>query len=867
MAEGITEIRKFQIEARDFHQAKKNVIIHAPTGSGKTQAALRPYTTNLQHGRQDFPLHCLYATPMRVLSNQFHDTYQGFIKHIDKKQGTSYFRQHGYEQLKIPMVSIQTGEHPTDPQFEAMLTFCTIDQLLASFLGVPYTIGKRMANLNVGAILSSYLIFDEFHLYPLVNDDKSCFGARTTVLVLLSLLQNIARFTLMTATFSTTLLDELKKMLNAEIVKVSEDELEDMIPGRRRWFELAGTSLDAKQVMARHDRCSLVVCNTVIQAQSLYWQLRPEAQTHDIELVLLHSRLTDEDRTQRSQKIRDLLGPTQWKNGEYKEKNCIVVATQVIEVGLDISVQTLHTELAPANSLIQRAGRCARYKQQHGHVIVYDLPSVDGKPPSALPYDKKLCDATRDALAERDSSQPMRFTDEQALIDAVHTEEDRQLLEDFRQKRGEMTKLIFAGLKDQDTSIRSDLIRDVAQVQVIIHDDPKKAIKKTPWRWQSFSLHPASLTKYLRVCEEHKDEIGYDWLCKQAVLEGQEVTTSKKGKPEEEEDNRAVTLYTWTDIPYTSQARPMERMLRDSLMVAVPNSLATYHPELGFILLDKRLPVPWTTYQSPEIKALSTNRFQYKPIVRRSYREHIQGLVLAYNSGIAQSLAYAVSSLETLLSLPAGSIDHAIRLTLACHDLGKLSIAWQKWALEWKCLLYERQNWNPYQHDPAFFFGKTDYDSGSPDQRRWQHDTKTKRPNHACESVMIGKSLIADSLGVTSADSPLFLLWRASCTAIAKHHTTTAHESGATQLKPGAEEEARLAMEDARQNLPWSYQTTKLNTDPLTAYTLWSDNDDPQGALLTIPRQGRKAELETWLYFLIARALRLADQRADDFCN
>src|SRR5204862_2068473 len=141
-----------------------------------------------------------------------------------------------------------------------------------------------------------------------------------------------------------------------------------------------------------------------------------------------------------------------------------------------------------------------------------------------------------------------------------------------------------------------------------------------------------------------------------------------KGKIEQEEDSRAITLYDWVDIPYTPQSRPMERMLRDSLMVALPNNLATYHPELGFVLLDERLSVPWTAYQSPELKGAGPSHFQYKPIVRRSYREHIQGLVRAYNSGIAQSLVYAASRLEALLSLPAGSIDHAIRLTLACHD-------------------------------------------------------------------------------------------------------------------------------------------------------------------------------------------------------
>jgi hypothetical protein len=31
---------------------------------------------------------------------------------------------------------------------------------------------------------------------------------------------------------------------------------------------------------------------------------------------------------------------------------------------------------------------------------------------------------------------------------------------------------------------------------------------------------------------------------------------------------------------------------------------------------------------------------------------------------------------------------------------------------------------------------------------------------------------------------------------------------------------------------------------------------------ITIPKRGRMHELETWLYFVIVRALRLADQRA-----
>jgi hypothetical protein len=51
----------------------------------------------------------------------------------------------------------------------------------------------------------------------------------------------------------------------------------------------------------------------------------------------------------------------------------VLVTTQVIEAGMDLSSDNLHTELAPMNALVQRAGRCARRKGEHGTVWIYDL--------------------------------------------------------------------------------------------------------------------------------------------------------------------------------------------------------------------------------------------------------------------------------------------------------------------------------------------------------------------------------------------------------------------------------------------------------------------------------------------------------------
>jgi CRISPR/Cas system-associated endonuclease/helicase Cas3 len=71
----------------------------------------------------------------------------------------------------------------------------------------------------------------------------------------------------------------------------------------------------------------------------------------------------------------------------------VLVATQVVEVGLDISADALLTELAPANALVQRFGRCARWGGQ-GSVIVAPTEGP-GYPYSGEPGGVDLLERTR----------------------------------------------------------------------------------------------------------------------------------------------------------------------------------------------------------------------------------------------------------------------------------------------------------------------------------------------------------------------------------------------------------------------------------------------------------------------------------------
>ncbi|MDK6900567.1 CRISPR-associated helicase/endonuclease Cas3, partial [Streptococcus agalactiae] len=70
--------------------------------------------------------------------------------------------------------------------------------------------------------------------------------------------------------------------------------------------------------------------------------------------IILHSRMTAEHRRQNAELLEKTIGPD--KKGE----GLTVVGTQAIEASLDIDLDVMRTELCPAPSLIQRAGRVWR---------------------------------------------------------------------------------------------------------------------------------------------------------------------------------------------------------------------------------------------------------------------------------------------------------------------------------------------------------------------------------------------------------------------------------------------------------------------------------------------------------------------------
>ncbi|MEI7938218.1 MAG: CRISPR-associated endonuclease Cas3'', partial [Verrucomicrobiota bacterium] len=139
---------------------------------------------------------------------------------------------------------------------------------------------------------------------------------------------------------------------------------------------------------------TLVVVNTVARAREIFAALRKLDIGQD-RLALVHSRFRAADRADQQAKL-------------LAEGDRIVVATQAVEAGVDVSARLLVTELAPWSSLVQRFGRCNRRGEfaTEAQIVWVDVQPKDEKDDLALPYDAAELQAAREALKTLDNASP-----------------------------------------------------------------------------------------------------------------------------------------------------------------------------------------------------------------------------------------------------------------------------------------------------------------------------------------------------------------------------------------------------------------------------------------------------------------------------
>lgn len=343
----------YQIKAMKL---RGNVFITLPTGTGKTETAL-------YWAKNNFKGHLFYVLPTATTINAMY-------KRLRKFFGESVALYHSYADMFLFHEDENLENLLYYKYFLYPINVTTPDQLMLALMNY------KKYTLKNFRILNSTIIIDEIHTY-----DSETFFLLKYLLKYLSRNSNIC---VMSATFPEKFKEELS-FLNAKEL-MSKNEIEKIYSSKRRTKpvfirDYLPNYIEDVLEDYKNGKSVLVVLNTVKRAQEFYKNILEKSPEAEGDVELFHSRYIVKHKWGKEDKIT--------QNGVK-----ILVATQVVEVSLDIDYDLLYTEASYLDSLIQRAGRVNRRGLKvfgEHNVKIFD-------PEDYYPYNKKFLETSLNIL-------------------------------------------------------------------------------------------------------------------------------------------------------------------------------------------------------------------------------------------------------------------------------------------------------------------------------------------------------------------------------------------------------------------------------------------------------------------------------------
>ncbi len=388
-----------------------NRLIRVPTGFGKTLGVLSVWLWHrVANSRESWPRRLVWCLPMRVLVEQTEEECRSALR----KSGLLW--EGGEHVGKVGVHLLMGGADPNEwclyPEYPAVL-IGTQDMLLSRAMNRGYASPRARWPMEFGLLNQDCLwIMDEVQLMDVGlatsfqlqafrgEDEKKARFLRP------------CRTWWMSATLQSAWMNK-----SPDTAEMAADVSRIGIPDSGRtghlWedvrkgcalVKIKGNAELCRLIAQRHLDAeqhspgpTLVVVNTVERATTLYDILRGDRSLRDAktEIRLVHSRFRPaEKRAWRQQFLN--------RQACIARKNRIVIATQVVEAGVDISATLLVTELAAWASLVQRFGRSARWGGEATVIVFEDAQT-------GPPYAKEEVGAAREALESLSDVSPLRL--------------------------------------------------------------------------------------------------------------------------------------------------------------------------------------------------------------------------------------------------------------------------------------------------------------------------------------------------------------------------------------------------------------------------------------------------------------------------
>ena len=416
---GFTPNKMQETACRAAQNGAQLMIIEAPMGTGKTEAALM--CTEIMssiHGSGGLYI----GLPTQATSNSLFprmlswasDASLGLPVTVNLVHGAAAFNEE-YRSILFNTnepdhdnMSVNRWMNGKHRKMMADFVDGTIDQ------AVSMALDKKYFMLLHGQLAGKAVVFDEIHSYDAYTD-----GYIETSLAYLGL------YHCPVVLLSATLTDEKK----ADLIRAYAQDRKKQLPVPSTgssccvtWYD--GGKVTADTVPENEDSrreyrlgwaessdlpgmireaisdggCAGVIRNTTAEAYFTYRALKDALP--DCRVILLHSHFLAEHRAGIEKEILKRVG----KNSTAKDRDrLVIVGTQVFEQSLDIDVDILFTDICPMDLFLQRLGRQHRHKRvrpgrltsPHVFILLKNGKPVGG---GGRPYNDFIIDRTMEIL-------------------------------------------------------------------------------------------------------------------------------------------------------------------------------------------------------------------------------------------------------------------------------------------------------------------------------------------------------------------------------------------------------------------------------------------------------------------------------------
>lgn len=314
-------------------ERKKGIFrLTVPTGGGKTIASL---AFALNHAVKNQMDRVIYVIPYTSIIEQNAQVFREILGNQNVLENHCNVEYDGSEELKMMQLASENWDKP--------IVVTTNVQFFESLFANKSSKCRKLHN-----IVNSVIIFDEAQMLP-VDYMKPC------IAMMQELVENY-KTSIVLCTATQPALDQFFD--NKEILELCPRMSEQFRFFERVQYQNMGeTSKEELVERLRDEKSALCIVNTKKRAQEMYRLMEGEGVYH------LSTSMYPRHRKRVLEKVKKCLD-----DGE----RCILIATSLVEAGVDLDFGTVYRQIAGVDSMIQAAGRCNRNgKKDASESIVY----------------------------------------------------------------------------------------------------------------------------------------------------------------------------------------------------------------------------------------------------------------------------------------------------------------------------------------------------------------------------------------------------------------------------------------------------------------------------------------------------------------